>query len=101
MEITMIQTIDRMRAANRQELLTLLATAITEMTIFARAHYDGDDSLSHLRQSNEAIHRLAGHLRDLCDPDETFSESRVAGIGGQFALLPPSAITRILHSAQP
>ncbi|WP_161912131.1 hypothetical protein [Methylosinus sp. C49] len=95
----MIQTIDRMRLANRQELLTLLATAITEMTISARAHYDVDDSVSHLRQTNEAIHRLAGHLRDLCDPNETLSESRAAGIGGQFTLLPPSAITRILNSA--
>lgn len=45
MEITVIQTVDRMRVANRQELLTLLATAITEMTISARAHYDGDDSV--------------------------------------------------------
>jgi hypothetical protein len=63
-----LQVIDRMRAAKRPELLLLLAAAITEITIFGRAHYDGEDALSHLRRTNEAIHRLAGHLRDLCDP---------------------------------
>ena len=90
-----LQVINRMCAAKRPELLMLLAAAIAEITIFGRAHYDDEDSASHLRQTNEAIHRLAGHLRDLCDPDEAFTESRAAGVGEQLALLHPSAITRI------
>ena len=92
---TMLQVIDRMREAKRPELLLLLAAAITEMTIFGRAHYDDEDSQNHLRRTNEAIHRLAGHLRDLCDPDEAFTESRAAGVGEQLAILHPSAIARI------
>ena len=87
--------IDRMRAAKRPELLMLLAAAITEMTILARAHYDDQDSAGPLRQTNEAIHRLAGHLRNLTDASEAFTESRAAGISEQLVLLPPAAIARI------
>ncbi len=90
-----LQVIDRMRAGRRPELLVLLAAAITEMTILGRAHYDDEDSTSYLRQTNEAIHRLVGHLRDLCDPDEAFTESRAVGVGEQLTLLHPSAIARI------
>ena len=57
--------LDRMRAAQRPELLKLLARTITQITILGRDYYDDEDSISHLRQTNEAIHRLAGHLRDL------------------------------------
>jgi hypothetical protein len=89
------QLIARMQAAERAELLTLLAAAITEMTIFGRSRYDGEDAARHLRQTNEAIHRIAGHLRALCDPDELFTESRAAGVGEQLALLHPSAVARI------
>jgi hypothetical protein len=89
------RVIDRMRAAKRPELLRLLATAISDMTIRGRGHYDGDDSAGHLRQTNEAIHRLAGHLRDLCDPDVAFTPSRAAGVGEQLALLTPSALARL------
>lgn len=92
------QVIDRMRSAKRPELLMLLATSIAEMTILGRGHYDDEDSSGRLRSTNEAIHRLAGHLRDLCDPDEAFTESRAAGIGGQLALLHPSAVARIYAS---
>jgi hypothetical protein len=89
------QLLARMHAAERSELLMLLAAAITEMTIFGRSHYDDTDPTGHLRQTNEAIHRLAGHLRDLCHPDEVFTESRADGIGEQLALLHPSAVARI------
>ena len=89
------RVIDRMRAAQRPELLMLLASAITEMTIFGRVHYSAENSAGHFRQANEAIHQLAGNLRDLCDADETFTESRAAGVGACIALLHPTAITRI------
>jgi hypothetical protein len=98
MEDAVPELIHRMRAAKRPELLMLLAAAITEMTIWGRAHYDNEDSAGNLRQTNEAIHRLAGHLRSLCDPGVTFTESRAAGVGEQLALLPRSAIARISQS---
>jgi hypothetical protein len=93
------QVIDRMHAAKRPELLMLLAAAITEITIFGRAHYDDTDPVGPLRQTNEAIHRLAGHLRCLADPSEAFTESRAAGITEQLVLLPPAAISRIFGHA--
>ncbi|MGF1622527.1 MAG: hypothetical protein ACFCUR_18190 [Rhodomicrobiaceae bacterium] len=89
------QLIARMHTAERPELLMFLAEVIMEMTIFRRLHYEAEDPAGHLRQTNEAIHRLAGHLRDLCDPDEAFTESRAAGIGEQLALLRPSTIARM------
>ena len=94
-----LQVMDKMRAAKRPELLLLVATAITGLTILGRAHYDDEESVRHLRRTNEAIHRIAGHLRDLCDPDEAFTESRAAGISAQLALLHPSAIDRICELA--
>ena len=90
-----LQMIDRMRAAQRPELLKLLARTITEMTILGRSYYDEQGCVSHLRQTNEAIHRLAGHLRDLCDPDEAFTESRADGVRNILALLHPSSVSRI------
>ena len=87
--------IARLQAAERQELLMLLAATITEITILGRSHYDGEDAAGPLRQSNEAIHRIAVHLRDLCDPAEVFTDSRSAAIGAQLGLLHPSAVARI------
>ena len=99
MEDAVLKLVGRMRAAKRQELLMLLAAAITEMTIRGRAHYDDEEATRFLRQTNEAIHRLTGHLRDLCDPDEAFTESRAAGIGEQIAILHPMAVARIYKLA--
>jgi hypothetical protein len=95
----MAPIIDRVRAATRQELLAILASAITEITIIGRTHYDDENSAIHLRQLNEAIHRLSGHLRDLCDPGKEFTESRAAVVGAVLALLHPSAIDRSLAHA--
>ena len=97
MEDVLLKVIGQMRIAKRQELLILLAAAITQMTILGRAHYDAEDSTKRLRQTNEAIHRLTGHLRDLFDPNEAFTESRAAGIGEQLAILHPLAIARIYN----
>ena len=94
----MAPIIDRVRAATRQELLAILASAITEITIIGRTHYDDENSAIH-RQLNEAIHHLSGHLRDLCDPGKEFTESRAVVVGAVLALLHPSAIDRILAHA--
>ena len=98
MEKATPQLIDRMRASGRPELLMLLAKVIVEVTIQGRSHYDDENANGYLRQINEAIHRLAGHLRDLSRQEEIFTESRAAGIGEQLVLLYPDAIARILSS---
>jgi hypothetical protein len=85
----------RMESAERSELLALLATAINELTIHGRAHYDSPDMTDRLRETNEAVHRLAGHLRDLCDPNEAYTASRADGVAEQLRLLHPSSIRRI------
>jgi hypothetical protein len=89
------QVIDRMLTSPRPVLLTLLAATITQMTILGRGYYDDEDSASHFRQTNETIHRLAGHLCDLCDPDKPFAESRAAAVGHALALLPASSIAHL------
>ncbi|MBR0874463.1 hypothetical protein JQ633_29190 [Bradyrhizobium tropiciagri] len=93
------QAVDRMRVATRPQLLKILATAIMEMTMLGRAHYEDEDPAGYLRQTNEAVHRLAGHLCSLSDPAEVFTESRAAGIGEQLELLHPSAVARICRVA--
>jgi len=89
------QLVDRMHTSQRAELLKLLARTITEITILGRDYYDDEDCVDHLRQTNEAIHRLAGHLRDLCNPDEAFTESRADAVRHVLALLHPSSVDRI------
>ncbi|MGY8707972.1 hypothetical protein RAD16_19705 [Bradyrhizobium sp. 18BD] len=89
------ELVDRMRASQRPEQLKLLAAAINEMTILGRSYYDHEDSAGHLRQTNEAIHRLTGRLYDLLDPDEAFTESRAVAVGYFLALLGPFSIARI------
>jgi hypothetical protein len=85
----------RMAAAPRAELLMLLAAVICDLTIRGRAYYDDPDVVDRLRETNEAIHRLCGHLRDLCDPNEVFTVSRMHGVAEQLKLLAPSAISRL------
>jgi hypothetical protein len=87
-----------MMEAQRPRLLAMLAVGITEMTIHARLHYDGPDVIDRLRETNEAIHRLTGHLRDLCDPNQALTDSRADAVIGQLRLLGPSAISRLIGS---
>jgi hypothetical protein len=85
----------RLAAAQRPELLRLLGGLIVELTIRGRAHYDEADAAERLRETNEAIHRLAGHLRDLSNNEEMFTASRADGIVEQCGLLAPSTISRL------
>lgn len=84
-----------MMRAERPMLLTLLATMIGEMTIFGRTKYDDGDAADQLRRVNESIHRLAGHLRDLCDSAEPFTASRSEGVCEQIGFLPVSQVARL------
>jgi hypothetical protein len=69
-----------------------------ELTIRNRYYYDSPDALARLREGNEAIHRLSGHLRDLLDPAEELTESRKDGIVEQLLLLSPPVLDRIFPS---
>jgi hypothetical protein len=87
-----------MAAAPRAELLMLLAAVINDLTVRGRAYYadcNDADVVDRLRETNEAIHRLSGHLRDLSDPNEGFTVGRMHGVAEQLWLLTPSAISRL------
>ena len=86
-----------MRDIERQHLLSLISSIISEFTIVGRSHYDDAEPAVGLRQTNELIHRLAGHLSDLCDPHVQFTESRSAAISAALDKLDDSSITRILR----
>jgi hypothetical protein len=85
----------RLMTADRSTLLGMLAQVIHELTIRARYFYDRTDALEGMRETNEAIHHVSGHLRDLIDPIEPMTDSRADGIAAASELLPQRAITRI------
>ena len=66
----------RLTGARRSELLWRLAAVISELTIRGRSSYDSPDAGERLLETNEAIHRVAGHLRDLTNHREIFTASR-------------------------
>ena len=76
---------------SRPVLLRTLAAAIGELTIEGRGFYE-PERFDRLRETNEAIHRVAGHLRDLTNPEEKLTLSRLDGIVEQLRLLPSSVI---------
>ena len=85
----------RLMVVDRQTLLVMLAEIIHELSILGRSFYDHADPLEGMRNTNEAIHRVSGHLRDLIDPGEALTASRSDGIAAASELLPPRALARI------
>jgi hypothetical protein len=83
------QLIVRMLAAQRPELLRFLVSVISEITVFGRSYYGARDEIARLSQANEAIHHVAGHLRDLWNPNEAFTENRAQAIVEELELLHP------------
>ncbi|WP_109808532.1 hypothetical protein [Sphingosinithalassobacter portus] len=81
-----------LQTASRQQLLSYLAGAIHGFTIMAR---DPDLDADSKASINNRIHYLAGHLRDLIDPDEAFSALRLDGVVENVAAL-NSALARNL-----
>jgi len=79
----------------RGRLLQAIAMGIHELTILGRYYRNEPDELRSLRHVNEAIHRLSGHLRDLCNPNEPYTASRGDGIGEQLEVLPDSMQKRL------
>lgn len=86
---------DKILALPRQGLLKLIAMGMNDLTIWGRSQYDAPDELRVLRTINEAMHRLSGHLRDLCDQDEPCTNSRAEGIVGNLAVLPDGSLKRL------
>ena len=84
----------RLLNVERNRLLGLIAAAIHEFTIVGRGAHLDRDLEAHYR-TNEEIHRLSGHLRDLADPAEIVTESRAEAIAGGLGLLGADAITRL------
>jgi hypothetical protein len=90
----MPRSVDILRSADRGNVLRFLCQQINELTIYARANYDAPDSHKRLIETNEAIHHLLGHLRDLLKPSEELTASRAEGILEQAALLSPHSLLR-------
>jgi hypothetical protein len=85
----------RLITADRSTFLVMLAQVIHELTIRARYFYDRTDALGGMRETNEAIHHVSGHLRDLIDPIEPMTAGRADSIVAASELLPQRAIARI------
>lgn len=79
----------------RTRLLWILSQLIHELTIRARFYYDEPEGFGAMRETNEAIHRVSGHCRDLTNQEEPFTSSRADGIGEALNLLSPSALDRL------
>lgn len=86
---------ERLQSLERTRLLWILAQLIQELTIGARLYYDQPDSAAAMQETNEAIHRVSGHCRDLTKQDEPFTSSRAASIGEALKLLTPAALKRL------
>jgi len=91
----MDQIKQRLKAIERPRLLWLLSQLIHELTIRARFYYDQPDAVDRMRETNEAIHRVSGHSRDLTNPDEPFTPSRADSIGEALKLLTPPTLDRL------
>ena len=86
---------DRLAAAPRSAVLSFIAEAIHALTIHARYYYDEPDRYERMRETNEAIHRLAGHMRDLVSAEVPLTTSRIDSIVGHAGLLPPHQLIRV------
>lgn len=87
---------DQLVDAERNAALSFLAAAIHELTIAGRDGYGSSGAESHLMLVNEAIHRLSGHLRDLCDLQEPLTRGRAQGIVAAIELIDRRQLDRVL-----
>lgn len=88
----------RLGHLERPRLLWMLSQLIHELTIRARFYYDHPDAVGRMQETNEAIHRVVGHTRDLTDADKPFTASRADSIEEAMTLLTPAATDRIMGS---
>jgi len=85
----------RLMTVDRTTLLVMLARLTHDLTIHSRYFYDREDALDGMRETNETIHRIAGHMRALIDPTEPITASRADSIAAASELLPADALDRI------
>lgn len=79
----MVDLANELEAAPRERLLKYLASSIHGFTVMAR-----DDLCNETKASiNNRIHYLSGHLKSLLDPEEPFSDWRLADVQQQVAPL--------------
>ncbi len=79
----------------RPKLLLALCGIIHALTIRARSFYDEPDAVAGMRETNEEIHRVSGHMRALIDANEPLTPSRADGIAASAKLLTPAAMDRL------
>ncbi|WP_158913919.1 hypothetical protein [Caulobacter sp. S45] len=91
----MKEEIDRLVSAPRMKALCFLASIINEFTVKARGAYGLPDTERQMREINEDIHRLSGHLRDLTKADEVLTDSRAEGIIACLKSLPRGRAARL------
>jgi hypothetical protein len=85
----------RLMEIERTRLLVVLSRTIHGLTIRARSFYDHPDAAAGMRETNEAIHRVSGHLRDLIDANEPLTPGRADGVVEATKLLTPAEVSRI------
>ncbi|HEY3812669.1 MAG TPA: hypothetical protein VGL66_05550 [Caulobacteraceae bacterium] len=88
-----------LRNASRPALLAFLANAMSELTLHGRSSGDDEHGHSKLKRINEAVHHLAGHMRDLFDHDEPVTDSRIDGMAEHLSVLAQAHLHRILPAA--
>jgi hypothetical protein len=89
----------RLLRADRPSVVRFTSQLIHHLTIHARAHYELPEVGRVLVETNEAIHRIAGHLRALTAEDEPVTESRAAAICAHADLLTPSLAEHLIASS--
>jgi len=85
----------RLGKLERMRLLWILSQFVHELTVRARGYYDLPEGLGGMQETNEAIHRVSGHLRDLAEENEPFTSSRADSIVEALKLLTPAALDRL------
>jgi hypothetical protein len=88
---------NQLRRWSREAALQFLSGLIFELTIRGRYFYDEPDSHRQMVVTNEAIHRIAGHLRDLQDTRVDMTPSRAEGIAAAATLLAPDLVEKLIQ----
>jgi ribonuclease HII len=86
---------DRLIVAPRDRQLRFLASAIHHFTLMARSGYGTPEPYQLMREVNESIHRLSGHLRDLTNATEPMTEDRADAIMASANHLHPGELELI------
>lgn len=85
-------------AATRRPQQLFIAALIQHLTISARDHYDSAEAATKLSLANEAIHRLAGHLRTILESDAPIEDWRIAQIDNLLSQLHPANLARLAET---